>query len=171
MPAGKQWWRAYADARHDPKLQRMPGLLFKRWFNLLCLCCSLDGSLPDLRDIAYDLRCSLKSAEALVAELARRGLLDKFGNTYKPHNWDGRQFKSDLSTERVKRFRQRSSNVTGNRTRAEQNRETGNGTSGKASDPVAVARGWDERSRLQLAERAEIEREHNGPQSRSGGRT
>ena len=31
-----------------------------------------------------------------------------------PHNWEGRQYKSDGSTERVKRFRERQRNVSGN---------------------------------------------------------
>jgi hypothetical protein len=43
----------------------------------------------------------------LVFELHDAGLLDRDGNDgpFYPHNWSGRQHKSDDSAERVRRFR------------------------------------------------------------------
>lgn len=35
------------------------------------------------------------------------GLVDQIGEKTEPHNWNGRQFQNDVSTERVKRFRER----------------------------------------------------------------
>src|SRR5207344_667046 len=43
--------------------------------------------------------------ETLLKTLHDAKLLDTDDTGTRPHNWDGRQFKSDGSTERVKRFR------------------------------------------------------------------
>jgi hypothetical protein len=63
-------------------------------------------------------------AAVLVTELHRAGLLDKVDGGFAPHNWEGRQYKSDNSTERVKRFRERKSAVDPavSETRPEQSR-------------------------------------------------
>ena len=56
-------------------------------------------------------------AAVLVTELHRAGLLDRDENGFAPHNWAGRQYKSDSSTERVKEHRDRKKReviVTGN---------------------------------------------------------
>ncbi len=37
--------------------------------------------------------------------------MDEAGGVFTPHNWNARQFKSDVSTERVKRFRNKERNV------------------------------------------------------------
>ena len=51
-----------------------------------------------------------RMAEALVS-LVGAGLLDRVGATLSPHKWNVRQYKSDVSTERVKRFRQHPRNA------------------------------------------------------------
>jgi hypothetical protein len=94
------------------------------------------GTVPPAAELAFLLRMTDQRAASLVAELLRAGLLDKVDGGFAPHNWAGRQYKSDGSTERVKllqregqatkRFRQRSAKRFirrfRNRTRAEQNR-------------------------------------------------
>ena len=50
------WFRAYNEALDDPKVQRLPGELFKTWFNLLCVASRCGGSLPALGDLAFMLR-------------------------------------------------------------------------------------------------------------------
>jgi hypothetical protein len=107
-----RWWRAYDDALHDPKVQRLPPHLFKTWFNLLCVASKHDGRLPKAEDIAFLLRRRVEDVRRDVAELCARHLLDVFGDAVAPHNWDTRQYKSDLSTQRVKDHRERSSNVS-----------------------------------------------------------
>lgn len=99
------WFRFYCDALDDPKVQRLPAERFKQWVNLLCLAKEDDGLLPSTEDIAFRLRISDADAQSLVEELAKRGLLDADGENFSPHNWHSRQFVSDSSTERVKRFR------------------------------------------------------------------
>ena len=112
-----RWFRFYDDAVNDPKVQRLPGEKFKAWVNLLCLASKNDGVLPKLADIAFVLRMSDEKVSSLLNEFCEQGLIDPIEvsdapMSYAPHNWDGRQFKSDVSNERVKRFRQRKCNVT-----------------------------------------------------------
>jgi hypothetical protein len=106
------WLRLYTGILDDPKVQRLEAEHFKGWVNLLCLAKEHDGLLPSLEDIAFRLRLSGEDAESLVEELVKRGLLDSDGKNVTPHNWHQRQFQSDVSTERVKRYRNVSRNVT-----------------------------------------------------------
>jgi hypothetical protein len=107
------WWRAYDEAVDDPKLQRLPGELFKVWFNVMCLASAGNGVLPPLADVAFKLRMSEAKAEKVLSMLGQAGLLDIVsGGQLQPHNWNGRQFQSNASTERVKRFRKRQRNVS-----------------------------------------------------------
>jgi hypothetical protein len=109
-----RWWRAYDEAIDDPKLQLLPPPLFKAWFNLLCLASANDGVLPKIETISFKLRMPEAKIGALLEELIARGLLDEFDGVLRPHNWNGRQFRSDVSTERVKQFRERQRNVSCN---------------------------------------------------------
>jgi len=100
------WFRFYHEALDDPKVQLLPENLFKTWVNLLCLACRNGGVLPELAQIAFALHKSHDSTEEAVARLARGGLFVRVNATHwAPHNWNKRQYKSDTSTERVKRFR------------------------------------------------------------------
>lgn len=102
------WFRFYNDVVNDPKVQRLPDAQFKAWVNLLCLASRNGGLLPPVQDIAYALRVSEQKVTKLLEQLSELGLFDETETGLKPHNWDGRQYKSDTSTERVKRFRERS---------------------------------------------------------------
>lgn len=101
-----RWFRMYDELLDDPKAQRLEPALFKTWINLLCLASRRGGTLPPgASDIAFALRLSMESVEQAVKQLTECGLIDETANGLIPHNWDGRQYKSDVSTERVKRFR------------------------------------------------------------------
>jgi hypothetical protein len=103
-----RWWRAYEEAATDPKLQLLPAELFRTWFNMMCIASRNDGKLPALAHIAYTLQMKVDKAAQALAQLHRAGLLDKTEDGFKPHNWDGRQYKSDRdvsSAERSKRYR------------------------------------------------------------------
>jgi hypothetical protein len=106
------WWRAYNEAVNDPKLQLLSDILFRAWFNLMCIASANDGTLPALKDLAFTLRLAPTKAAQILAQLHAAGLLDKTETGFAPHNWNGRQYKSDVSTERVKRFRQHKRNVS-----------------------------------------------------------
>lgn len=112
-----RWFRFYAEALDDPKVQKLDGDTFKAWVNLLCLACKHDGFLPDESDIAFALRMDNIAAGSLIDRLRIGGLIDTVkggpnGSRIAPHGWHKRQYKSDGSTERVKRFRERSKTVT-----------------------------------------------------------
>jgi hypothetical protein len=99
-----RWFRYYDDALNDPKVQRLPGELFKAWSNILCVASKNGGVLPSVGDVAFGLRLTTSKAGGIVAELARAELLDPVeGGYFRPHNWNERQFKNDVSTDRVKR--------------------------------------------------------------------
>jgi hypothetical protein len=116
MP-GKPWFRFYQETLDDPKVQQLAPQDFKAWVNLLCLACRGDGILPSLEDVAFALRMSENETRSTLDRLAIAGLIatrkgGANGMRYAIVNWDEKQYKSDTSTDRVKRFRQRSSAVS-----------------------------------------------------------
>lgn len=120
-----RWFRYYEEALNDPKVQKLTGDLFKAWVNLLCLASRSGGSIPSLSDVAFALRVPESKAAIIMTELSSAGLFDAVpGNYFEPHNWCSRQYKSDVSTDRVKRFRKRFTSVseTENETPPEQSR-------------------------------------------------
>lgn len=113
-----RWWRAHDEAVDDPKLQQLPGELFKAWFNLCCITSQNAGRLPALGAIAFKLHTTEAKAKVILDKLRAAGLIDDKPDHVTMHNWDKRQYKSDVSNERVQRFRERQRNgecnVTGN---------------------------------------------------------
>jgi hypothetical protein len=108
-----RWWRAYDEAVDDPKLCLLTDKQHRAWFNLCCITSQNGGTLPSLAAIAFKLRVKPDAAKHIVAELAALGLIDfDVNGDAAPHNWGGRQFQSDVSTDRVKRFRERQGNVS-----------------------------------------------------------
>jgi hypothetical protein len=106
-----RWWRAYSDARHDPKLMLLAPDMFRAWFILLCLAAENDGQIKSASDAAFALRVNDAKAKGIIAFLAGKGLFDPVdGGYFMPHNWRARQYLSDVSTDRVKRFRNRQRN-------------------------------------------------------------
>lgn len=106
------WFRFYDDVVNDPKLIRLPDELYRAWVNLLCIAAKNDGVLPELADVALVLRVKEAKAAEIITKLVRAKLLDDENGIFVPHNWQGRQFKSDDSGERVKRHRAKKRNGT-----------------------------------------------------------
>lgn len=107
-----RWFRVYDDLVDDPKVQRLSPDLFKALVNLWCLASKNDGALPAAEDIGFKLRMPLEKVKKVIAALHDADLIETDETGLRPHNWSGRQFKSDVSNERVKRHRQRRCNVT-----------------------------------------------------------
>jgi hypothetical protein len=107
-----RWFRVYDDLIDDPKVQRLDPSLFKALINLWCLASTNHGVLPPIDEIAFKLRMKPEKAQRVVTELRAPGLIDDDEMGARPHNWDARQFISDGSTSRVKRFRERHRNVS-----------------------------------------------------------
>jgi hypothetical protein len=107
-----RWLRLYESALDDPKVQRLAPDVFKAWVNMLCLASRGGGKLPGVDDIAFALRVTRDVARDWVVTLRDMGLIDvnsDDGSMF-PHNWNGRQFRSDAdptSTERQRRKRER----------------------------------------------------------------
>jgi hypothetical protein len=111
-----KWLRLYTDVLDDPKVQRLPGDLFKIWVNLLCLTGRHEGSLPSVPDIAFALRMEEGPLIEALNALISKGLIEG-DDTLRPHNWDSRQFKSDLDPtaaerQKAKRIRDKEKAVT-----------------------------------------------------------
>jgi hypothetical protein len=103
-----RWFRFYTGVVDDPKAQMLAPDLFKHWVNVLCIAADSDGELPALSAVAFKLRLAEPKAAGVLAKLCSFGLLDKTEKGFKPHNWDGRQYKSDrdeTAAERAKRYR------------------------------------------------------------------
>jgi len=108
------WLRLYHDIINDPKVLKLPEATRWHYIAMLCIASMNDGILPLLDDIAIQLRVTAAKATEIIATLVKAGLLDKTETGFAPHNWNGRQYKSDVSTERVKRFRNGKRNVSSN---------------------------------------------------------
>lgn len=106
-----RWFRFYDGALDDPKVQALPGDLFKIWVNLLCVAARSGGRLPQ-QDLPFLMRMEPAVIDQAIGVLMDRGLIDETEAGLEPHNWNGRQFKSDDSKERVRKHRDRNGEVT-----------------------------------------------------------
>jgi hypothetical protein len=107
-----RWFRVHNDLVDNPKVQRLEDWLFKALINLWCLAAANDGVLPPVDEIAFKLRITIEKARRVLSQLRAGGFIDDDERGARPHNWDKWQFKSDGSTPRVKRFRERRRNVS-----------------------------------------------------------
>lgn len=113
------WLRLDENARKNKKLQTIPPELFRFWFNCLCFAKSRDRSGEmrdgwlDLEDLAWDFnQMSLTKCTMMVEKLVSAVLVDKIEGRYRMHDWDSWQYKSDSSTERVRKHRETHKNVS-----------------------------------------------------------
>lgn len=106
------WLRLYVGVVHDPKLQKLPAETFRVLVNVWCVASAHGGMIPPLADLAFILRKTPTKVQTLLDELLAAGLIDEDENGLHPHNWSGRQFQSDISTQRVKRHRERKLGVS-----------------------------------------------------------
>ena len=114
----RKWIRKYVESLHDPKVVSLSDSQYRDWDRLLLIAAkSADGTLPSLKAIACDLRCTESNAFAAIDDLVNAGLIDVISYipmpVYKPHGWDQRQFLWDsgdpTAKERMKRMRERKS--------------------------------------------------------------
>lgn len=104
------WFRLYGEIIDDEKLLL---LAFEdRWHYIAILACKSRGLLdkdedPELtqRKLALKLGLARRELDEVARRLSEVGLVDR--HTLQPTGWDERQFKSDSSTERVAKYRER----------------------------------------------------------------
>lgn len=123
-----RWFRFYDDVINDPKVLSLSDALRWAWVAILCIASKHEGKLPSIDHVSLMLRIPKARAATTLASLHAAGLLDKTETGFAPHNWNGRQYKSDVSTSRVKRFRNGRRNVseTPPETEAETDTDTDN---------------------------------------------
>lgn len=100
-----RWFRLYADAMRNPKVARLTDKEFRLWVELLALAAENDGVIPPLDDVKHMLKKRLDHLSTGVERLISIGLIDALAVGYAPHNWQKRQYKSDVSTDRVRKHR------------------------------------------------------------------
>jgi hypothetical protein len=115
------WFRFFEAAINDPKVQSMPGDLFKAWINILCLANmgrTSNGALPEKSEISFHLRVSERDLDQILDELITRGLIqyNVHSGEMTPHNWIRRQYR-DRSRDRMRAFRSRQKRSDGGVTR------------------------------------------------------
>jgi hypothetical protein len=107
-----RWFRFYDDAINDPKVLKLSDKTYRVWVGMLCLASKGGGVLPHFDDMVLLLRMKASQLQPELEHLILVGLLDHGDGGISPHNWNARQYKSDVSTERVKRFRNGERNVS-----------------------------------------------------------
>ncbi len=107
-----RWFRFYDDTLNDPKSLKLSDKTFRIWVGMLCAASKNDGILPPFDDLLILLRAKADKLQPAIEELIAVGLIDHDDNGMRPHNWNTRQYKSDVSTDRVKRFRNGKRNVS-----------------------------------------------------------
>ena len=111
------WFRLYTEILHDPKLRRVNPDTRWVWIGLLCLASDspergqlliCDGIALTVADLASAIGVESSLVESAIITFTQLRMLEQEEDgTYRITNWDSRQFKSDNSTERVQRFRER----------------------------------------------------------------
>jgi hypothetical protein len=91
----------YHEWDSDPKVQSMTEAMQRRLAMLFCSRCK-EETLQE-RDRAFHWRISMEELTETKAVFMEKGFID--GN-WNPINWNNRQFLSDSSTDRVRRYRQ-----------------------------------------------------------------
>lgn len=108
------WWRAYVGIVDNSKVQSLPDRLFKQWINMLCIAKRHGGTLPTVKQYAFEVRQPVAAAKRTLDELVRYGLLESSDGVMRPHHWDEMQYSVTPNTERQRRFRERHAGVTSN---------------------------------------------------------
>lgn len=100
-----QWFRLYAEFATDPKVQVLPEHMQRRLIMLFCLECS--NGIRKLSDdeLCFALRIDRETLHETFHLFQSKAFIDENRRII---NWDKRQYKSDTSTERVKKYRAKS---------------------------------------------------------------
>ena len=96
------WFRMYSEIRGDPKVRTMPESHQLRLMWLFTLRC--DGPTEKLStgELMYGLACDETLLETLRVSFVSKGFIE---SDWSVRNWNKRQYVSDSSTERVRKFR------------------------------------------------------------------
>lgn len=107
------WFRIHTSLRDNAKIQLLAPKDFKNLINLWCLAKDGDGVIPTVPEIAFKLRMTDAQVRNAIESLPQL-IEPKEDGTFRAHDWNEHQYQSDVSTNRVKQFRERQRNVSGN---------------------------------------------------------
>lgn len=102
-----RWFRSYADTHRNPKVARLSDADFRLWHELLCVAAENNGHIPPTDDLKHLLNRRLDHLSKGLKRLVEGRLIEALSDGYAPRNWDKRQYKSDTSTPRVQKFREK----------------------------------------------------------------
>jgi len=96
------WFRLHHEFATDPKVQSLTEAMQRRLVMMFCL--ESSGQLGRLSDdeMAFYLRIDVETLHETFQLFDEKGFTDKNGRI---KNWEKRQFRSDNSTDRVKKYR------------------------------------------------------------------
>jgi hypothetical protein len=98
------WFRMYSEFADDPKVQKMSEAMQRRLVMLFCeRSCDVLVTLSDA-DLAFHWRISDEELAKTKALFMDKGFIDEYWNVL---NWNKRQFISDSSTGRTRKYRER----------------------------------------------------------------
>ncbi len=109
-----RWWRAYNNSIDNAKLLKLSDAMHRAWYTLQCVASENGGTLPPSDDIAARLRLKPAKVAEWITKLVHARLIDNDAGVFSPHNWNSRQYKSDVTdptaAERNKRYRDKKRN-------------------------------------------------------------
>lgn len=116
-----KWFRVYNEILDDPKVSKMDGETFKIFIFLLALASEQEKNgkiCMSVGDISWRIRIPKKRLLVSISYMENNGIIKTDSETsIILVNWEKRQFSSDNVGERVKRYREKQSNVVCNVTR------------------------------------------------------
>ena len=102
------WFRMHRSILQSRKIMQLSPERFRAWVLCMCMVEGDDGRLPSIEDIAFGLRASAETAEAILNDLIEARLIDiQPDSTLTIHKWSDYQYrKSDHnSVDRVRKHR------------------------------------------------------------------
>ena len=97
-----KWFRFHADWIDNPKVRKLDATLQQRYILLLCMRCREEVPGISVADMAWHFRCNDAECEDTLKKLQDAGLWTGTDVA----NWDERQYVSDCSTDRSRKYRQ-----------------------------------------------------------------
>ena len=119
--ANNTWLRLYTEITRDRKIRRLPVECRWIWIAVLCMAkespqpgrLMLSEGLPvEPEDIADEAGVEIEDVHKALGLFEKQQMIHYDGDVLVVTNWEQRQFSSDSSTERVKRFRANKRNVS-----------------------------------------------------------
>ena len=105
-----KWFRLYDEIIDNPKILTLNEDLRWWYIAILCIINRLNresGRLPDIRNVSLFLRQNREAVETIIDKLVEVKLLQKDKHGYFCQAFKNRQYNSDNTTDRVKRYRKR----------------------------------------------------------------